>query len=60
MEVTGIARGIASESYRAIEAFGCAAVVYLAIVTATTAAFRALERRLAIRPLSLAAGRASA
>lgn len=48
MDVTGIARAIVSETYRAIEVFGVAAVIYLALVTLTTAGMRALERRLAI------------
>ena len=46
MDVTGIARGLVSETYRAIEVFLCAAVLYLVMVTAITAAMRRLERRL--------------
>lgn len=48
MDVTGIARAIVSETYRAIEVFGAAAVIYLVLVTLTTTGMRALERRLAI------------
>jgi len=40
-----------SETYRAIEVFGVAAVIYLALVTLTTGAIRTLERRLSIRPV---------
>ena len=47
MDVTGIARSLVSETYRAIEVFGVAAVIYLVLVTATTGAVRGLERRLA-------------
>ena len=51
MDVTGIARALVSETYRAIEVFGVAAVIYLALVTLTTGAIRTLERRLSIRPV---------
>jgi octopine/nopaline transport system permease protein len=50
MDVTGLARALVSETYRAIEVFGVAAAIYLLLVTATTGAVRALERRLSIRP----------
>ena len=48
MDVTGIARSLVSETYRAIEVFGVAALIYLLLVTATTGAIRGLERRLAL------------
>lgn len=48
MDVTGIARSLVSETYRAIEVFGVAAVIYLVLVTATTGAVRGLERRLSL------------
>ncbi len=48
MDVTGIARSLVSETYRAIEVFGVAALIYLVLVTATTAGVRALEQRLSI------------
>ena len=48
MDVTGIARSLVSETYRAIEVFGVAALIYLVLVTATTGAVRGLERRLAL------------
>lgn len=60
MDVTGIARSIVSETYRAIEVFGVAALIYLALVTATTAWVRALERRLSIRPERIISTRAAA
>jgi len=50
MDVTGMARSLVSETYRAIEVFGVAALIYLVLVTMTTAAVRALERHLSIRP----------
>jgi octopine/nopaline transport system permease protein len=50
MDVTGMARSLVSETYRPIEVFGAAALIYLVLVTATTAAVRALERHLSIRP----------
>ncbi len=48
MDVTGIARALVSETYRAIEVFGVAAVIYLVLVTVTTGGVRALERRWAV------------
>jgi len=48
MDVTGIARSLVSETYRAIEVFGVAALIYLLLVTATASAVRGLERRLAL------------
>lgn len=50
MDVTGLARALVSETYRAIEVFGVAALIYLILVTGTTSAVRSLERRLSIRP----------
>lgn len=50
MDVTGIARSVVSETYRAVEVFGVAALIYLVLVTTATAGVRALERRLSIRP----------
>ena len=49
MDVTGIARSLVSETYRAIEVFGVAALIYLVLVTATTAGVRALEEHLSIK-----------
>lgn len=46
MDITGIARSIASQTYRAIEVFSIAALIYLVMVTAIAAAVQALERRL--------------
>jgi octopine/nopaline transport system permease protein len=46
MEVTGIAYAIISETYRAIEVFLCAGVIYLALNFALTRAVAALEARL--------------
>ena len=61
MDVTGIARGLVSETYRAIEVFLVAALIYLLLVTATAEAMRRLERRLSIRPaVRPAAARAAA
>ena len=60
MDVTGIARSVVSETYRAIEVFGVAALIYLVLVTATTAGVRALERRLSIRPERVLLARAAA
>ena len=48
MEVTGIAKGIISETFRALPVFTCAAVIYLAINFTIAGAVRLLERRLAI------------
>ena len=44
MDITGIARFIASQTYRAIEVFSIAALIYLVMVTAIAAAVQALER----------------
>jgi octopine/nopaline transport system permease protein len=60
MDVTGIARSLVSETYRAIEVFGVAALIYLVLVTATTTGVRALERRLSIRPERLLVARPAA
>jgi octopine/nopaline transport system permease protein len=46
MEVTGIAYAIISQTYRAIEVFLCAGVIYLALNFALTRAVAALETRL--------------
>ncbi len=46
MEVTGIARSIISESFRAIEVFLCAGVLYLAITFTITRGISVLEWRL--------------
>lgn len=46
MEVTGIARAEVSQSYRAIEVFLCAAVIYLVLVTLIARAIHLLEARL--------------
>ena len=48
MEVTGIAKGIISESFRALPVFACAAAIYLAINFSIAGVVRLLERRLAI------------
>ena len=48
MEVTGIAKGIISETFRALPVFACAAVIYLAINFTIAGAVRLLERRLAV------------
>ena len=48
MEVTGIAKGIISESFRALPVFACAAVIYLAINFSIAGIVRLLERRLAV------------
>ena len=48
MEVTGIAKGIISETFRALPVFACAALIYLAINFAIAGAVRLLERRLAV------------
>ena len=52
MEVTGIAQGIISQTYRAIEVFVCAGAIYLALNFAVTRALAALEHRLSrhLRP----------
>ncbi|MBO9171035.1 MULTISPECIES: ABC transporter permease [Rhizobium] len=46
MEVTGIARALVSETWRAIEIFLCAAVIYLALSLLVTRAADWIERRL--------------
>ena len=48
MEVTGIAKGIISETFRALPVFACAAAIYLAINFTVAGAVRLLERRLAV------------
>ncbi|HEV2898954.1 MAG TPA: ABC transporter permease [Pseudaminobacter sp.] len=59
MEVTGIAQGIISQTYRAIEVFVCAGAIYLALNFAVTRALAALEHRLSrhLRPAVGAARR---
>jgi octopine/nopaline transport system permease protein len=54
MEVTGIAQGIISQTYRAIEVFVCAGAIYLALNFVVTRALAALEYRLSRhqRPLA--------
>ncbi len=46
MEVTGIAKGIISETFRTLPVFGCAAVIYLAINFSIAGGVQVLERRL--------------
>jgi octopine/nopaline transport system permease protein len=46
MEVTGIAQGIISQTYRAIEVFVCAGAIYLTLNFTITRALAALEHRL--------------
>ncbi len=48
MEVTGIAKGIISETFRALPVFTCAAAIYLAINFSIAGAVRLLERRLSV------------
>ncbi|WP_158747313.1 ABC transporter permease [Acidisphaera sp. L21] len=48
MEVTGIAKGIISETFRALPVFACAAAIYLAINFTIAGAVRLLERRLGV------------
>jgi octopine/nopaline transport system permease protein len=48
MEVTGIAKGIISETFRALPVFACAALIYLAINFSIAGGVRLLERRLAV------------
>ncbi|TIS54023.1 ABC transporter permease [Mesorhizobium sp.] len=52
MEVTGIAQGIISQTYRAIEVFVCAGAIYLALNFTVSRALAALEHRLSrhLRP----------
>lgn len=59
MEVTGIAQGIISQTYRAIEVFVCAGAIYLALNFTVTRALAALERNLSrhLRPAVGAAPR---
>ncbi|TGQ42742.1 ABC transporter permease [Mesorhizobium sp. M00.F.Ca.ET.216.01.1.1] len=57
MEVTGIAQGIISQTYRAIEVFVCAGAIYLALNFTVSRALAALEHRLS-RHLRLAVDRA--
>lgn len=49
MEITGIARTLAGQTYAPIEVFSAAGILYLAINTALTAVVKAFERRLASR-----------
>jgi octopine/nopaline transport system permease protein len=49
MEITGIARTLAGQTYAPIEVFSAAGILYLAINSALTVAVKALERRLASR-----------
>lgn len=49
MEITGIARTIAGQTYAPIEVFSAAGLIYLAINAALTAVVRAAEGRLAAR-----------
>ena len=56
MDVTGIARALVSETYRALEVFGVAALIYLALVTAVASGVEALERRLSLDPAIRRAG----
>jgi octopine/nopaline transport system permease protein len=46
MEVTGLARALVSETWRAVEIFLCAAAIYLALSLIVTQATAWLERRL--------------
>ena len=46
MEITGLARKLASQSFAPFEAFIAAGTIYLAISITVTGAFSALERRL--------------
>lgn len=46
MEVTGIARALVSETWRAVEIFLCAALIYLVLSLVVTRAANWLERRL--------------
>ena len=48
MEVTGIAKGIISETFRALPVFACAAAIYFAINFSIAGGVRLLERRLAV------------
>jgi octopine/nopaline transport system permease protein len=59
MEVTGIAQGIISQTYRAIEVFVCAGAIYLVLNFTVTRALAALEHKLSrhLRPAVGAAPR---
>jgi octopine/nopaline transport system permease protein len=46
MEVTGLAQGLIATTYRAVEVFVCAGVIYLALNFLVIRALAALERRL--------------
>jgi octopine/nopaline transport system permease protein len=46
MEITGIAHGIISQTYRAIEVFACAGAIYLFLNFLITRALGAIERHL--------------
>ncbi|MGE0006663.1 MAG: ABC transporter permease [Parvibaculaceae bacterium] len=52
MEITGIAYGIISQTYRAIEVFACAGAIYLVLNFLITRALAMVERRLSrhLRP----------
>jgi octopine/nopaline transport system permease protein len=54
MEITGIAHGIISQTYRAIEVFACAGAIYLVLNFLITRALGAVEYRLSahLRPVS--------
>jgi octopine/nopaline transport system permease protein len=48
MELTGAARALASQTFRPVEAFTLAGMIYLAMTLAGTRAVRWLERRFAL------------
>lgn len=48
MELTGVARALASETFRAVEVFLCAGAIYLALNALVAGGVRLLERRLAV------------
>jgi octopine/nopaline transport system permease protein len=54
MEITGVAYGIISQTYRAIEVFACAGAIYLALNFLITRALAAIEHRLSrhLRPVA--------
>lgn len=58
MEITGVAHGIISQTYRAIEVFACAGAIYLILNFLITRALSAVEYRLSahLRPMPLTAG----
>jgi octopine/nopaline transport system permease protein len=55
MEITGVAYGIISQTYRAIEVFACAGAIYLALNFLITRALAAIEHRLSRHLLPVAA-----